>query len=98
MILLKLTYSDKKTAPHIEVLFFCSENEYAAGNLQLQAGEKSIGLFILGNGLVDDILGKLVIAVGIGLEPVADKLLIEGRLAVAGLIALCGPEPWAGAE
>ena len=45
-------------------------------SLQFQAGEKSIGFFILGDGLVDDILRKLVIAVGIGFEPVADKLLV----------------------
>ena len=66
--------------------------EQAAGRLQLQAGEKGISLFILGNGLIDDILGKLIITVWIGLEPVADKLLVEGRLAVTGLIAFCRPE------
>ena len=60
--------------------------------LQLQTGEKSVGLFILGDGLVDDILGKLVVAVGIGLEPVADELLVEGRLTVAGLVTFGGPE------
>ena len=51
-----------------------------------------ISLFVLIDGLVDDVLRKQVVAVGIGLEPVADKLLVEGRLAVAGLITFEGPE------
>ena len=52
--------------------------------LQLLAGQKLISFLILGNGLVDDILRQIVVAVGIGLEPVADELLIERGLTVAG--------------
>ena len=60
--------------------------------LQLLAGQELISFLVLGNGLVDDILRQIVVAVGIGLEPVADELLIERGLTVAGLIALQQPE------
>ena len=60
--------------------------------LQLQPGQQGVGFFVLVDGLVDDILRKLVVTVGIGLEPVADKLLVKGGLAVAGLVSICGPE------
>ena len=51
--------------------------------LQLLAGQELISFLVLGNGLVDDILRQIVVAVGIGLEPVADELLIERGLTVA---------------
>ena len=57
--------------------FFCT---FIRSILQLFAGEQLVGLQILGNGLVNDILRQVVVAVGVGLEPVADELLVEGGL------------------
>ena len=51
-----------------------------------------IGLFVFGDGLVNNILRKIVVAVRVCLEIVADKLIVKGRLAMAGLIALQRPE------
>lgn len=56
------------------------------------AGEQLVSFQILGNGLVDHVLRQIVVAVGVGLEPVANELLIEGRLAVARLVAFQRPE------
>ena len=55
-------------------------------------GQEIIGLFILGDGLVNDILRKVIVAVRIGLQIVTDKLFVEGRLAMACLVALKRPE------
>ena len=79
---------------------FYSCTPYGAGLLsdpadflcQRGSGQQFIGFFVLGNGLVDDILGQIIIAVRMGLEPVADELLVKGGLAVAGFIAFQGPE------
>ena len=57
-------------------------------SLQLLAGEQLIGLQILGDGLVDHVLGQIVVAVRMGLQPVADKLLIKRGLAVARLMMM----------
>ena len=51
-----------------------------------------ISFFVLVDGLVNDVLRKQVVAVRIGLKPVADELLVERGLTVAGLIAFQGPE------
>lgn len=61
-------------------------------DLTVFAGEQLVGLQILGNGLVNHVLRQVVVAVGVGLEPVAHELLIEGRLAVARLVAFQRPE------
>ena len=79
---------------------FYSCTPYGAGLLsdpadflcQRGSGQQFIGFFVLGNGLVDDILGQIIIAVRMGLKPVADELLVKGGLAVAGFIAFQGPE------
>ena len=51
-----------------------------------------ISFFVLVDGLVDDILRQQIVAVRVSLKPVTDELLVEGRLAVAGLISFQGPE------
>ena len=47
---------------------------------QIGTGQKLVGFLVFRDRLVDDILRKVVIAVRICLEPVADELLVEGRL------------------
>ena len=59
-------------------------------------GQQVISFFILIDGLVDDILRKQVVAVGIGLEPVSDELLVEGRLAVRTNCLSKEGWPWPG--
>ena len=59
---------------------------------ELLARQHLIGFEVFLDGLVDDVLGQVVVAVRIGLKPVANELLIEGGLAVACLIAFQRPE------
>ena len=50
--------------------------------------QEFIGLKILINGLGDNIIGKQIITLGIGLEPVSDILLVKGGLTLPRLIPL----------
>ena len=59
---------------------------------QALAGQHLICLQILGNGLVHDILGQSPVIVRVGLQPVAGKLFVEGRLSMTCFIAVCRPE------
>ena len=56
------------------------------------AGEELVRFFVFVDGLVNDILRQVVVAVRIGLEPVSDKLLVVGRLTFARLVAFFWPE------
>ena len=45
-----------------------------------------IRFLVLLDRLVDDVLREQIVAVRVGLQPVTDKLLVVGRLALAGFI------------
>ena len=47
---------------------------------ELFARQHLIGFEVLLDGLVDDVLGQVVVAVRVGLEPVADELLVKRGL------------------
>ena len=59
---------------------------------ELLSGKHLIALKIFLNGLVHDLLGQCPVVVRIGLQPVAGKLLVKGRLTVTRLITVCRPE------
>ena len=60
--------------------------------IEFFACQHFIGFFVFFNRLVDDVLRQEEIAVRVGFEPVADELLVIGRLGLAGLVAFEGPE------
>ena len=62
------------------------------GSVEVLARDHLVSFDVLGNRLVDDVLRQLVVAVRVGLEPVADELLVVRRLRLAGLVALERPE------
>ena len=60
--------------------------------LQFLAGQERVSFLVLRNGLVDDILRQLVVAVRVCLEPVTNELLVVRRLGFAHFVAFQRPE------
>ena len=63
-----------------------------SSSLQITTCQEPVSFKVLVYCLVDHILGKVVVAVGVGLKVVSYELLVEGRLIVTGFIALYRPE------
>ena len=59
---------------------------------QLFAGQHLIALKIFFNGLVHNLLRECPVIARMSGQPIACKLLVEGRLGMSCLVALCRPE------
>ena len=60
--------------------------------LQRLSAQQVIGFLVFCYGLFYHILREGIALFGIGLEPVAHELLVEGGLILSGLVAFQGPE------